>query len=92
VSVARALGTASSQPILVSGILLRDAEGGLWFCDDLATASPPECGRPRIWLTNAPDDMPVFDAENKADTGAQTADGVTWIPDQFVFGIVHPAP
>ncbi len=92
VSTAEALEVASSQPVLVTGILVRDAEGGIWFCDAIDDGDPPACSGPRLWVTNFPADAAVFAAENAASTGAQTAGGVTWVPGQQLFGVVHPAP
>lgn len=88
-SVTQALEAASGQPVLLTGVLLRDPDGGIWFCDRMATADPPDCGRPRLWVVTA-SELPVFAPENAAGTGARTADGTTWVPDQQVFGIVHP--
>jgi hypothetical protein len=91
-SVADALAAAPSQPVLVDGVLLRDADGGIWVCDELGEGEPPACGRPRLWVTNFPSDELIFAEENARATGAQTEGGVTWIPDQQLFGVVHPAP
>ena len=41
VGTAEALEVASSQPVLVTGILLRDVDGGIWFCDAPTTSDPP---------------------------------------------------
>jgi hypothetical protein len=92
VSVAEALDVASSQPVLVNGILLRDSDGGIWFCGALGDDDPPACGRPTLWVTNFPADESVFDPEHARDTGSQTEGGVTWIPNQQLYGVVHPAP
>jgi hypothetical protein len=89
---ADALEAASSQPMLVNGILLRDADGGIWFCDALDDGDPPTCASPRLWVTNFPADEAVFAPENAMSTGARTAAGVTWVPGQHLFGVVHPAP
>jgi hypothetical protein len=93
VSVAEALEMASSQPVLVNGVLLRDADGGIWFCERLDhAATPPACGHPSLWVTNFPSDESVFAPENARGTGSQTESGVTWIPNQQLYGVVHPAP
>ena len=91
VSVAQALETASSQPVLVTGWLVRDAEGGIWFCDALDGADPPDCGHPRLSVASFPSDGAVFAPENAETTGSTTSGGVTWVPDQQLFGVVHPA-
>ena len=92
VSVAEALDVASSQPVLVNGVLLRDAEGAIWFCTVLGDGEPPACGHPTLSVTNFPADESVFEPENARGTGSQTEGGVTWIPNQQLYGVVHPAP
>jgi hypothetical protein len=92
VPTAEALEAASSQPVLVTGILLRDVDGSIWFCDALDHSEPPTCASPRLWVTNFPDDEAVFAPQNAESTGAQTAGGVTWVPSQLLYGVVHPAP
>ena len=92
VRTADALEAASSQPVLVSGILLRDADGGIWFCDALDDRDPPTCASPRLWVRNLPADESVFAPENAESTGAQTSAGTTWVPEQHLYGVVHPAP
>lgn len=78
--------------MLVTGILLRDVDGGIWFCDALDDSDPPTCASPRLWVTNFPADEAVFAPENAENTGAQTHGGVTWVPNQQLYGVVHPAP
>ena len=93
VSPAEALAVASSQPVLITGVLLRDAQGGIWFCDELdPAADPPACGSPRLWVTAFPSEQAVFDPANAGTTGMRTEDGVTWVRNQQLFGVVHPAP
>ena len=92
VRTAEALEVASSQPVLVTGFLLRDVDGGIWFCDAIDDSDPPTCASPRLWVANFPDDEAVFAPENIESTGAQTAGGVTWVPEQQLYGVVHPAP
>ena len=92
VSTAEGLEVASSQPVLLTGVLMRDADGGIWFCDAIEEGDPPSCGRPRLWVRNFPADQAVFAPENAESTGAQTAGGVTWVPKQQLYGVVHPAP
>ena len=41
--------------------------------------------------TNFPADESVFEPENARGTGSQTEGGVTWIPNQQLYGVVHPA-
>jgi len=91
-SVADALDLASSQPVLVNGILLRDADGAIWFCKTLGDDERPACGHPTLAVENFPPDESVFEPENARGTGSQTEGDVTWIPNQQLYGVVHPAP
>ena len=38
------------------------------------------------------EDESVFEPENARGTGSQTEGGVTWITNQQLYGVVHPAP
>ena len=92
VSVAEALEVASTEPVLVTGILLRDPDDAIWFCDALdGDADPPACGAPRLQVANLTEDA-VFDPANADSSGARTEGGVTWVPEHQLFGVVHPAP
>jgi hypothetical protein len=90
VTVAEALRVASSHPVLITGVLVRGADGRVWICDTMAESDPPSCASPRAVVTNWPTTAPVFEPENATSTGARTEGGVTWIPDQQVFGVAHP--
>ena len=92
VSVIEALDIASSQPVLVNGILLSDSKGAVWFCAALGDGEPPACAHPTLSVANFPAEGSVFEAENARGTGSQTDGGVTWIPNQQLYGVVHPAP
>jgi len=92
VSIGEALGVASSTAVLVRGVLLRDADGDIWLCDAVHGGTPPACASPRLWVSGFPDDEAVFDPANAADVGARTEGGMTWVENQFLFGVVHPAP
>ena len=93
VRTAQALAALSSQPVLLTGVLVRDADGGIWFCDELdPAATPPTCVSPRLWVLDFPADGAVFDPANASSTGMRTEGDVTWVPNQQLFGVVHPAP
>lgn len=92
VPVGEALDVASSRPVLVRGVLLRDTDGGIWFCERLEAGDPPTCDSPRLWVAGFGADAAVFDPANAQEVGAQTRDGVTWVAGQLLFGVVHPAP
>ena len=92
VSVAEALEAASSQPVLVNGILLRDAEGGIWFCERLDDARASGLRSPGSVGDELPARRVGLRARKRpwrgfADRGRRHLD-----PNQQLFGVVHPAP
>lgn len=92
ISVGDALNVASSHPVLVDGIVLRDADGAVWSCDRLVDTSPPRCSDPRLIVLNFPTEPDVFDPAVAESVGATTRDGMTWLERHQLYGIVHPAP
>ena len=78
--------------MLLTGILVRDARAASGSATRSTRATLRACGGPRLWVRGFPADQAVFAPENAGNTGAQTAGGVTWIPGQQLFGVVHPAP
>jgi hypothetical protein len=91
ISITEALETAGPEPLLVNGILLQDADGNLWFCESLSDASPPACDGTYLSVENYPDDAPDLDPENADVTGLQEADGVVWLEDHQLYGVVEPS-
>ena len=92
ISVGEAIDVASSHPVLVDGIVLRDTEGTIWYCDRLVDDSPPRCSDPQLLVLNFPTDPDLFDPAVAETVGATTRDGITWFEGHQLFGIVHPAP
>ena len=90
VSVAEAIDVLSTQPVLVSGTVLRDAEGTIWVCDNVFLGSPPRCTSPVLLVLNFPTQPDIFDPAIAETVGATTADGVTWLDGHQLFGVVHP--
>jgi hypothetical protein len=91
ISITEALETAGPEPLLVNGILLQDADGNLWFCASLSDASPPACDGTYLQVENYPEDAPDLDPENADVTGLQEADGVVWLEDHQLYGVVEPS-
>jgi hypothetical protein len=91
VSITDALETAGTEPLLVNGILLQDADGGLWFCESLSDASPPACEGTYLQVENFPEDAPELDPANADVTGLQEEDGVVWLEDHQLYGVVEPS-
>ena len=92
VTVAQALEAASGYPVLLDGVVLRDADGAIWFCERLIDESPPLCSAPRLFVLNFPTAPDLFDPAVADTVGATTVDGITWLDGHQLFGIVHPAP
>jgi len=90
VSIDEAIEVASTQPVLVNGIVLRDADGTIWFCTRLAAGSPPDCATPKLLVLNFPTEPDLFDPAVAETVGATTRDGITWLEGHQLFGIVHP--
>ena len=90
-TIANAIARASTEPTLVNGALLLDTDGTIWLCDSVdESASPPECGEPRLMVANFPEGASDFDMESAELTGAQEADGVIWLEGHQLFGVVQP--
>jgi hypothetical protein len=98
-SVSHAIANAGDEPRLVNGTLLKGIDGDVWLCEAITEASPPECDGPRLFIPNYPEDVVVADGETyysvfardqPIETNLQEADGVRWIEDQQVFGVVRP--
>jgi hypothetical protein len=100
--ISRALANAGTDPRLVNGILLKDADDAVWLCEALADSSTPQCDEPRLLVTNYPPDhevvngedyYTVFSRERPDDLGIELheEDGVRWVEAQQLFGVVEAA-
>ena len=90
ITVGEAIDVASSHPVLVDGIVLRDADGTIWYCDRLVDDSPPRCSDPQLLVLNFPTDPDLFDPAMAETVGATMRDGITWFEGHQLYGIVHP--
>ena len=90
ISVGDALDVARGFPVLVDGIVLRDADGAIWYCDRIVDGSPPRCSDPQLLVLNFPTELDLFDPAMAETVGATTRDGITWLEGHQLFGIVHP--
>jgi hypothetical protein len=88
-SISEALAYTGNHPQLVNGTLLKDANGRIWLCEAVVNSSPPQCGEPRLLVTNwvpAPDDGTFVSSD-----GLHVADGVRWVEHVQLFGFVRPS-
>jgi hypothetical protein len=83
-SVTEALANAGVGPLLVNGILLKEADDTVWLCEVLLRSSPPQCAEPKLlvenWLT---EDQTLVNGE-----GIHVADGVRWVERAQLVGVV----
>jgi hypothetical protein len=85
-SISDAMANAGVGPQLVNGILLREVDGSVWLCEILLTSSPPQCAEPRLLVENRPQEDQAFINGD----GLHEADGVRWVENVQLFGIVRP--
>lgn len=90
VSIAGALTADTTDPLLVNGVLLEDADGVVWLCSSLLESSPPGCAEPKLRVTNFPRESGDLDPANADVTGLQEDGGVVWIESYQLFGVAEP--
>ena len=91
-SVTEAMALAGTQPLLVNGALLKEADGTAWLCEAFPVLSPPRCAEPRLRVVDSlPAGSPVEDHTFDAGPGVHEADGVRWVEHVQLYGIVSAA-
>ena len=70
----------------MNGILLREVDGAVWLCEVLLTSSPPQCAEPRLLVESQAQEDQTF----VNDEGLHEADGVRWLENVQLFGVVRP--
>ncbi len=84
--VSDALANVGVEPQLVNGIVLKEADGAVWLCEVLLKSSPPQCAEPRLRVGNQlPEDQTFVNSE-----GLHEANGVRWVEQMQLFGVVRP--
>ena len=89
VSLSEALENTTGNPQIVGGILLKDLDGVIWLCEELADTSPPSCGEPRLRVLEYPEGGAEWDPVLGEAVGLQEEDGVFWLEDTRNYGIVE---
>jgi len=79
-TLAEALAGDLSQPVLVRGVLFRDADGVVYLADEVTDASVPTFGDLRLMVENIPTDGPTWDLADAEITGLQEANGTYFYP------------
>lgn len=88
ISVGDAIAKSGAEPLLVNGILLKEADGMIWLCTALMTSATPRCAEPRLLVENRqqpPDDVTFVSSE-----GLHESAGVRWLEHMQLFGVVRP--
>ena len=86
--LADALDGDLTEPILVIGTMVRDADGQLFFTDSVTDASAPTFGDVRLRVDNDPTDGPTWDMADAEITGLQEANGVRFYPDAKFYALI----
>ncbi|HEX2754398.1 MAG TPA: hypothetical protein VHM48_02985 [Candidatus Limnocylindrales bacterium] len=86
-SVTEALANAGVGPLLVNGILLKEADDTVWLSEALLRSSPPQCAEPKPLVENwSTEDQTFVNGE-----GIHVADGVRWVERAQLVGVVSSA-
>ncbi len=90
VTLTEALESTSGNPQIIGGILLKDLDGVIWLCEELADTSPPSCAEPRLRVLEYPEGGAEWDPELGEAVGLQEEDGVFWLEDTRSYGVIEP--
>ncbi|MDQ2674656.1 MAG: hypothetical protein M3Y40_08360 [Chloroflexota bacterium] len=88
VPLAEAVDGDLSEPILVVGTMVLDADGELFFADAVTDASAPTFGDLRLRVENYPTDGPTWDMASADITGLQEANGVRFYEDAKFYAVI----
>jgi hypothetical protein len=88
VPLAEALDGDLSNPVLVVGTMVLDADGQLFFTDSVTDATAPAFGDLRLTVENYPTDGPTWDMADAEITGLQEANGVRFYEDAKFYAVI----
>jgi hypothetical protein len=77
-----------SEPVLVVGTMVLDADGQLFFTDSVTDATAPSFGDLRLTVENYPTDGPTWDVADAEITGLQEANGVRFYEDAKFYAAI----
>jgi hypothetical protein len=84
-SVSDAIAYVGVEPLLVNGVLLKQADGTVWLCAVVLNSSVPRCAEPRLLVKNsALEDQTFVSGE-----GLHMVGGVRWVDHVQLFGVVR---
>ena len=88
VPLAEAIDGDLSNPVLVVGTMVLDANGELFFTDSVTDAAVPSFGDLRLTVENYPTDGPTWDLASAEITGLQEANGVRFYEDAKFYAVI----
>jgi hypothetical protein len=88
VPLADAIEGDLSEPLLVVGTMVRDADGQLFFTDSVTDAAEPTFGDLRLRVDNYPTDGPTWDLADAEITGLQEANGIRFYEDSRFYALI----
>ena len=89
-SDAIAAAGSTTEPTLVNGTLLMDADGTIWLCEAVTETSPPSCAEPRVRVANYPAGTADWDISTGAAIGLQQDGDVLWREAAQLYGTIEP--
>ena len=88
-SIADALAMGMTEPMLVNGVLFRDTDGTIYLADSVTDATEPTFGGPILEVLEYPDSADMWDMANAELTGLQEANGVLFLENNQLYGVVE---
>ena len=89
-SIADALASDSTEPMLVNGVIYQDPDGTIYLADSVTNAVAPTFGGPILEVVNYPENPADWDMDNAEQLGLQEAHGVIYRENAQLFGVVYP--
>lgn len=89
-SIADALDSGLTEPMLVNGVIYKDTDGTIYLAASVTDAAAPTFGGPVLEVVNYPDSPADWDMENAELLGLQEANGVIFNDNAQLYGVVAP--
>ena len=89
-SIADALESGTTEPMLVNGAIYKDTNGTIYLATSVTDEAEPTFGGPILEVVNYPDSPADWDMENAELLGLQEANGVIFTDNAQLYGVVAP--
>jgi hypothetical protein len=87
-SIADALASGITDPMLVNGVLFMDADGTIYLASTLTDPAAPSFGGPMLEVVGYPENTADWDMANADVTGLQEANGIRFFETAQLYGVV----